>query len=416
MHEDLMEQVVSEKNFERALRAVIRNRGAAGIDKMSTAKLEPHFRRHGAEIRAKLASGGWTPSPVKRVEIPKPGGGKRQLGIPTVMDRLVQQALLQVLQPIFEPRFSESSWGFRPGRSAHDAVRSAQGYVREGKDWVVDIDIAKFFDHVNHDILMHRIAQVIRDKRVLRLIGRYLRAGVLIEGVVERSAEGTPQGGPLSPLLANIYLDALDRELESRGLRFCRYADDCNIYVGSEAAAKRVLKGIRAWIEKHLRLKVNEAKSGAGRPWERKFLGFRLNRQGQVEVAPESIERFKEKVREIWSEGRAVTSRQLRDEWRRQVLGWWGYYRLAEQRRGIFGLEGWIRRHIRKCFWLRWHSVRGRRRALRRLGIGERLLKGVSASRGAWCIAANRPMQTALPNATLRQYGFVMPSDLAARS
>ena len=212
---------------------------------------------------------------------------------------------------------------------------------------MVDIDIAKFFDHVNHDILMHRIAQVIRDKRVLRLIGRYLRAGVLSGGVVERSAEGTPQGGPLSPLLANIYLDALDRELESRGLRFCRYADDCNIYVGSEAAAKRVLKGIRAWIEKHLRLKVNEAKSGARRPWERKFLGFRLNRQGQVEVAPESIERFQRKVREIWREGRAVTSRQLRDEWRRQVLGGWGYYRLAEQRRGIFGLEGWIRRHIR---------------------------------------------------------------------
>jgi hypothetical protein len=237
---------------------------------------------------------------------------------------------------------------------------------------------------------------------------------VLIEGVVERRAEGTPQGGPLSPLLANIYLDALDRELESRGLRFCRYADDCNIYVGSEAAAERVLKGIRAWIEKHLRLKVNEAKSGAGRPWERKFLGFRLNRQGQVEVAPESIARFQRKVREIWREGRSVTSRQLRDQWRRQVLGWWGYYRLAEQRRGIFGLEGWIRRHIRKCFWLRWHSVRGRRRALRRLGIGEGLLQAASASRGAWRIAANRLMQTALSNATLRRYGFVMPSDLAA--
>ena len=204
-------------------------------------------------------------------------------------------------------------------------MRSARGYVREGKDWVVDMDIAKFFDHVNHDILMRQVAEVIGDKRVLRLIGRYLRAGVLIEGVVKRSAEGTPQGGPLSPLLANIYLDALDRELESRGLRFCRYADDCNIYVGSEAAAKRVLKGTRAWIEKHLRLKVNEAKSGAGRPWERKFLGFRLSRQGQVEVAPESIARFKQKVREIWCGNRSVTSRQLRDQWRRQMLGWWGY-------------------------------------------------------------------------------------------
>ncbi len=297
MHEELMEQVVGEENLERALRAVKRKRGAAGIDKMTTEELEPHFRRHGTEIRAKLVSGRWTPSPVRRVEIPKPSGGKRQLGIPTVIDRLVQQALLQVLQPIFDPRFSESSYGFRPGRSAHDAVRVAQRYVREGKDWVVDIDIARFFDVVNHDILMRRVAEVIRDKRVLGLIGRYLRAGVLTEGVVVRSAEGTPQGGPLSPLLANIYLDALDRELERRGLRFCRYADDCNIYVGSEAAAKRVLAGITAWIEKHLRLKVNEAKSGAGRPWERKFLGFRLNRQGQVEAAPESVERFKRKVR-----------------------------------------------------------------------------------------------------------------------
>ena len=416
MHEELMEQVVGEENLERALRAVKRKRGAAGIDKMTTEELEPHFRRHGTEIRAKLVSGRWTPSPVRRVEIPKPSGGKRQLGIPTVIDRLVQQALLQVLQPIFDPRFSESSWGFRPGRSAHDAVRAAQGYVREGKDWVVDIDIARFFDVVNHDILMRRVAEVIRDKRVLGLIGRYLRAGVLTEGVVVRSAEGTPQGGPLSPLLANIYLDALDRELERRGLRFCRYADDCNIYVGSEAAAKRVLAGITAWIEKHLRLKVNEAKSGAGRPWERKFLGFRLNRQGQVEAAPESVERFKRKVREIWCGNRSVTSRQLRDEWRRYVRGCWGYYRLAERRRAIFLLEGWVRRHIRKCFWLRWHGATGRRRALRRLGIGERLLKLVPARRGAWRIAANGLLQTALSNATLRRYGFVMPSDLAART
>ena len=416
MHEDLMEQVVEEENLERALRAVERKRGAAGIDKMTTQELEPHFRRHGAEIRAKLLAGRWTPSPVRRVEIAKPSGGKRQLGIPTVMDRLLQQALLQVLQPIFDPRFSESSYGFRPRRSAHDAVRAAQGYVREGKDWVVDIDIARFFDVVNHDILMRRVAAVIRDKRVLRLIGRYLRAGVLAEGVVVRSAEGTPQGGPLSPLLANIYLDALDRELENRELRFCRYADDCNIYVGSEAAAKRVLTGITAWIGKHLRLQVNEAKSGAGRPWERKFLGFRLNRQGQLEAAPESVERFKRKVREIWSGNRSVTSRQLRDEWRRYVRGWWGYYRLTERPRAIFLLEGWVRRHIRKCFWLRWHGATGRRRALRRLGIGERLLKLVPARRGAWRLAANGLLQTALSNATLLRYGFVMPSHLAAGS
>ena len=226
MHEDLMDQVVAEPNLARARAAVKRNRGAAGIDRMTVNELEVHWRRHGAKMRAKLVAGRWTPSPVRRVEIPKPNGGTRRLGIPTVMDRVVQQALLQVLQPIFDPRFSESSYGFRPRRSAHDAVRAAQGYVRAGKDWVVDIDIAQFFDHVNHDILMQRIAEVIRDKRVLRLIGRYLRAGVMAAGVVVRSEEGTPQGGPLSPLLANLYLDALDRELENRGLSFCRYADD----------------------------------------------------------------------------------------------------------------------------------------------------------------------------------------------
>jgi group II intron reverse transcriptase/maturase len=416
MHEELMEQVAAGENLERALRAVIRNRGAAGIDRMTIHELEPHFRRHGEQIRAKLLAGQWTPSPVRRVEIPKPNGGKRPLGIPTVMDRLVQQALLQVLQPVFDPRFSESSYGFRPGRSAHDAVLAAQEYARGGKDWVVDIDIAQFFDHVNHDILMRRIAEVVRDKRVLRLIGKYLRAGVLADGVVVRSEEGTPQGGPLSPLLANIYLDALDRELESRGLSFSRYADDCNIYVGSEAAAKRVLAGITAWIEKHLRLKVNQAKSGAGRPWERKFLGFRLNRKLELEAAPQSVERFKRKVRGMWCGRRSVTSQQLRDEWRRYVVGWWEYYRLAEDRRGIFRLEGWIRRHIRKCFWERWHGKRGRQRALRRLGVRERLLKTVTTRRGAWRTARSGLLHTALSNKTLRRYGFVMPSELAAQN
>jgi RNA-directed DNA polymerase len=381
---------------------------------MTVDELEVHWQRHGEKIRAKLVAGGWTPSPVRRVEIPKPNGGKRQLGIPTVMDRLVQQALLQVLQPIFDPRFSESSYGFRPGRSAHDAVRAAQEYVREGKDWVVDIDIAQFFDQVNHDILMRRIAEVISEQRVLRLIGRYLRAGVLTGEVVVKSEEGTPQGGPLSPLLANIYLDALDRELESRGLRFCRYADDGNIYVGSEAAAKRVLAGITSWIEKHLRLRVKRAKSGAGRPWERKFLGFRINRRGEREVAPQSVERFKRKVREIWRSCRSVTSRQLRDEWRQYVIGWWGYYRLAEEWRGVLRLEGWIRRHMRKCFWLRWHSVEGRRRRLCRLGVSERLLRFVPTRRGAWFMSRNRLLHSGLSNAVLRRYGFVVPSDLAA--
>jgi group II intron reverse transcriptase/maturase len=276
------------------------------------------------------------------------------------------------------------------------------------------MDITKFFDHVNHDILMQRVGQTIRDKRVLRLIGRYLRAGVMIEGVVQTSEEGTPQGGPLSPLLANIYLDALDRELVRRGLAFSRYADDCNIYVSSQRAAQRVLASITAWIKKELRLEVNATKSGAGRPWERKFLGFRINPQGKIAVAPQSVEKFRNKVRELWRSCQSRTSEQLRDTWRAYVRDWWNYFRLAEERREVFGLEGWIRRHIRKCFWLRWHDWRGRRRRLRSLGLRGRQLQVAHSSRGAWRIAASPSLQTALSKAVLRRYGFVMPSDLAA--
>jgi hypothetical protein len=261
---------------------------------------------------------------------------------------------------------------------------------------------------------MGRIGTRIRDKRVLRLIGKYLRRGAMVGGLVEASVEGTPQGGPLSPLLANIYLDALDQELERRGHTFCRYADDCNIYVGSRAAAERTLASIREWIEKHLRLQVNTAKSGTGRVWERKFLGFRLNRKLQVGVAPESIERFKAKVRELWRSGQSRTSTQLRDAWKRYIQGWWSYYRRAEDRTPIFRLEPWIRRHIRKCFWLRWHDATGRKNALRRLGVHPRLLKTVHTGRGAWFMAATSTVHAGLKTRTLRRYGFLMPSDLAA--
>lgn len=408
-----MEEVVSPENYGKALKAVIANGGAPGIDGMTTEQLNGHLLQHWPKIHGKLMAGTYTPSPVRRVEIPKPNGGKRMLGIPTVLDRFIQQLLLQGMTPIWEPRFSECSYGFRPGRSAHDAVRTAQGYAREGKDWVVDLDISKFFDHVNQDILMGKIAEVIRDKRVLKLIGKYLRAGAMADGVVVKSMEGTPQGGPLSPLLANIYLDALDRELERRGHRFSRYADDCNIYVGSQAAGERVMKSLQEWIETHLRLQVNADKSGVGRNWERKFLGFRLNREQQIEVAPESVERFKAKVREKWRSCQSLTSNQLRDSWQQYVRGWWGYYRLAENRRPIFRLEGWIRRHIRKCFWLRWHKPEGRKRRLRELGLRGRLLKVAESSRGAWHLAGTGSLQTALSNGTLRRYGFLMPSDLA---
>jgi RNA-directed DNA polymerase len=324
--------------------------------------------------------------------------------------------LLQAMTPIWEPMFSRHSYGFRPGRSAQDAIKAAQQYAEEGKTWVVDLDITKFFDHVNHDILLGRIGKVIRDKRVLHLIGAYLRRGAMVEGVVTASVEGTPQGGPLSPLLANIYLDELDKELEKRGHSFCRYADDCNIYVGSEAAAERTLESIQEWIEKRLRLKVNATKSGTGRCWERKFLGFRLSRERKIGIAPESVERFKSKVRELWDARQSATSNQLRDRWQRYIRGWWGYYQTAEDRKAVYRLEGWIRRHIRKCFWLRWHSRAGRERNLRALGVRHGLVQAASSHRGAWRLAAAQCMQIALSNAALRRFGFLMPSDLAATS
>lgn len=408
-----MEEVVSPENYGKALRAVIANKGGPGIDGMRTEELNGHLLKHWPKIHGKLMEGSYVPSPVRRKEISKPGGGTRTLGIPTVMDRFIQQMMLQAMTPIWEPRFSENSYGFRPGRKAADAVRAAQGYVAKGKDWVVDLDISKFFDHVNWDILMGKMGAVIRDKRVLKLIGKYLRAGAMADGVVVKSVEGTPQGGPLSPLLANIYLDALDRELERRGHPFSRYADDCNIYVGSQAAGERVKESVQGWIEEHLRLQVNATKSGVGRPWERKFLGFRLNRERQIEVSPESMERFKAKVREKWRSCQSLTSNQLRDRWRQYVRGWWGYYRLAENRRPIYELEGWIRRHIRKCFWLRWHEPKGRERRLRQLGLRGRRLKAAQSSRGAWRLAKGGSLQSALSNATLRRYGFLMPSDLA---
>src|ERR1700692_3999046 len=416
MYENLMEAVVTDENCKLALQAVTRNKGAAGIDRMTTEELEPHFEANWWILKDKLLKGTYVPSPVRRVEIPKPSGGKRMLGIPTVQDRCIQQMLLQVLTPIFDPAFSEHSHGFRPGRKAQDAMLAAQKYAQGGKDWVVDIDITKFFDHVNHDILMGRIGTTIRDKRVLGLIGKYLRRGAMEDGVVVASEEGTPQGGPLSPLLANIYLDALDKELDQRGHSYCRYADDCNIYVNSQAAAERTLASIQNWIEKHLRLKVNTAKSGTGRAWERKFLGFRLNRKLQIGIAPESIERFKAKVRELWRSCQSKTSKQLRDAWQSFIRGWWGYYQLAEDRQSIFRLEGWIRRHIRKLFWLRWHNRKGRERKLRNLGVTGRLLQGAAASRGAWRVAPAVTRPSALTNAFLRPKRFFMPSDLAAPS
>ncbi len=410
-----MEQAVSPENWEQALGAVIRNQGAPGPDGMTVQQLEQHLAMHGETIRRRLLEGGYKPGAAKRRDLAKPTGGTRPLSIPNVQDRFVGHLLLGVLQPRCERTFSEHSYGFRPGRSAQQAVQAARAYVQEGYTWVVDMDIAQFFDRVNHDILMHRLGQTVKDKRVLAIVGAFLRAGVIMpEGVHVRSEEGTPQGGPLSPLLANLYLDALDRELEKRGLRYVRYADDCNIYVRSEAAAQRVLAGLTQWIARHLRLEVSPSKSGTGRPWERKFLGFVILGTLLIGIAPKSVARFEDRTRELWDARQPLTSTELRDQWRNYLRGWWAYYRLAEDRRSLFAREPWIRRHIRKCFWIRWHNATGRYAALQRLGVpASRARQASYTSGGAWPLATHPAMHEALNNARLRQHALLMPSDLA---
>ena len=387
--EGLMAEAISPESWEAALSAVERNKGAPGPDGMRANELRAHLARHGEVIRRRLLEGSYKPGAAKRREIPKASGGTRPLSIPNVQDRFVQQLLLGVLQPVFEPRFSESSYGFRPGRSAHDAVKAAQGFAREGFTHVVDMDITKFFDKVNHDILMTKIGEVIGDKAVMKLLGKFLRAGVVMpEGLEVSSEEGTPQGGPISPLLANIYLDSLDKELEKRGLRFARYADDCNIYVGSQAAAKRVMDSLSGWIKRHLRLEVSASKSGVGRPWERKFLGFTIVTAGLlIGIAPASLTRLKEQVRQKWDARQSLTSEQLRDQWRSYIQGWWGYYRHCEWRRDIFDQERWIRRHIRKCFW---QVARERGKAGRPAAIGPTRRPSPSGSEQSWRMANGR--------------------------
>lgn len=411
--ETVMEAAVSAECWEAALQAVISNRGAAGPDGMPVTALRTHLVQHGEAIKRKLLSGAFIPAPARRVEIAKPSGGTRGLSIPNVVDRFVQQLLVQVLTPHLDPQMSASSYGFRPGRSAHDAVRQAQAYAREGSDWVVDMDIEAFFDRVNHDVLMRRLAGVVRDRRALKLVNRMLTAGhILPQGEVVRSEQGTPQGGPLSPLLSNLYLDALDRELTKRGLRFCRYADDCNIYVSSRQAGERVLGSVSAWLMKHLKLTVHPGKSGVGRAWERKFLGFTLTAALLLMVSGASLARYQDRVREHFTARHSVTSAELRDGWERYVRGWWGYYRISEDRRSVTRWEGWTRRHIRKCFWQRWHSVKGRHRNLLRLGVRPALAGVAHSGRGAWRIARGSAMQQGLSNRVLRQHGFYVPTDL----
>ena len=408
--ERLLEEVLGRGNLIQALRRVEKNRGAAGVDGMTVEEMRPYLKDQWPGIRERLLEGTYEPRAVRRVEIPKPGGGKRGLGIPTVIDRLIQQALLQVLTPLFDPRFSEHSYGFRPGRRAHDGVRAARGYIQRGYRWVVDVDLEKFFDRVNHDRLMARVAHEVKDKRVLRLIRRYLESGVMIDGVVVERGEGTPQGGPLSPLLSNIYLDELDKELEERGHKFCRYADDCNIYVRSRRAGERVMGSVRRFLTDRMKLKVNEAKSALDRPWKRKFLGFSFlaGKETRIRLAPQSVARFKEKLRELTRRNR---SQELGERIRRinsYVGGWMGYYALAETPSVLEGLGQWLRRRLRACVWRQWKRVRTRYHKLRGLGLPEDVVGYMANTRkGPWRIAASPPLHQGLNKAYWASQGLI---------
>lgn len=373
-----------------------------------------HLREHGEIIRQKLLAGTYVPGAVRAVKIPKANGGERQLGIPNITDRVIQQAIHQVLSPVWETEFSDHSYGFRPRRSAHDAVKAASGYVKEGKTWVVDIDLKNFFDQVDHDKLMHLLRGKIEDKRMRALIGAYLRAPMQHpDGSKSKRWKGTPQGGPLSPLLANIYLDPLDKELEKRGVSFVRYADDIAIFASSQRSAERIYEGIAEWIEKHLKVEVNRDKSGVGPTGNSSLLGFRIYEDGKVGVSPKAIEKLKAKVRNLWDARQSLTSEQLRDQWQRYIRGWWNYFSLAERRWEVTDLSGWIRRHMRKCFWLRWKTPRGRINALRRLGVKGRSLGNGYSRRGAWPMARHFVMNQALKNKVLTRYGFIIPWEVA---
>ena len=415
LEEDLLEQVLAPENLQSAYLVVKSNRGAPGLDGISTEDLAEHLRAHWVGIRAKLFEGRYKPMPVRPVVIPKPGGGERQLGIPTTLDRLIQQALQQQLSGILDPTFSDASYGYRANRSAHDAIRRAQHYVvEEQRCWVVDIDIERFFDTIDHDLLMHDLSQHVADKRVLKLVGRYLRAGVLQDGKVVRSAKGTPQGGPLSPLLANLYLDRLDKELERRGVTFVRYADDVTLYARSERSAHRIFSNIVSWIEKHLKLRVNARKSRVRPPDDGSYLGFVIEDDGEIGLSQKTIERYQAQVRQLWDARYGVSGRERVRRWQQYVRGWWNYFRLCRMGSTMRWLSRWTRRHMRKFMWLRWHHWRGRRNALQRLGARGQTLALACSTRGAWRIAL--ALNRVLNNRRLRHWGLWTPEDLAATS
>lgn len=410
-----LETVLSSENLKQAFKAVKRNGGSGGLDGRSIEQTQTYLRSHWQQVYFQLYNQRYCPTPVREVLIPKAGGGHRRLGIPTVQDRMIQQAIQQELSELFEPTFSRHSYGYRPGRNAHDALLSAQRYVRGGKEWVIDLDLDAFFDRINHDLMTYRLREQVSDPKLLRLVRRFMKAGMAHPKGIYDGHQGTPQGSPLSPLLANIYLTPLDLELERRGLRFCRYADDIQIYVGSERSAQRVYEGICRWIRTHLKLEINPTKSGIGRVHERQYLGYRITIEGELEVDASRVERYKDKVRALWRANQSLTSIALVKQWRRFVLGWGEYFRLGRVSKDIRYLSSWTRRHMRKCFWLRWHNRQGRQNALRRLGLRGRWLSSAGSGRGAWRLASSPAIHKALSNARLRRHGLLTAEDLLGR-
>jgi RNA-directed DNA polymerase len=407
----LMEEVLRRENLIKALRRVRPNKGAPGVDGMAVEELVSYLKEHWPRIRKELLEGAYEPQPVRLVEIPKPNGeGIRPLGIPTVLDRLIQQAILQVLAPIFDPHFSDSSYGFRPGRGCHDALKVAQGYVEAGYRYVVDVDLDKFFDRVNHDVLMARVARRVKDKRLLRLLRRYLRSGVMAEGVIQPREEETPQGSPLSSLLSNILLDELDKELERRGHRFCRYADDCNIYVKSKAAGERVMETVTRFLMKRLRLRVNREKSAVDRPWKRDFFGYTMtwHSRPKLKVASDSIKRIKVHIREVIRKGRGRSLMRVIGELTPLLRGWVNYFWLSALKIAFEELDGWIRRKLRSILWRQWKKPRTRAKKLMERGIDKaRAFTSAYNGRGPWWNAGASHMNAAYPAKWFAQQGLV---------
>src|SRR5580700_2332572 len=408
--ERLMEEVCEWENRKQALQRVKANKGKPGVDGMTVDELPDYLKQHGLKIGEQLRNGTYQPKPVRRVEIPKPDGtGMRKLGIPCVLDRFIQQAVLQVLQKRWDPTFSEHSHGFRPGRSAKQAVHEAQQYIAEGHNWVADLDLEKFFDRVNHDRLLAAVAKRVADKRMLKWIRAFLEAGVMEDGLVSPGDEGTPQGGPLSPLLSHLVLDELDRELERRGHRFVRYADDCNIYVGSERAGQRVMESVTHFITHRLKLKVNQAKSAVARPRQRKFLGFSFTseREPRRRIAPKAIARFKERIREQTRRTRGISLKQMVTQIATYLRGWLGYFADCQTPSVLQSLETWVRRRLRSVMWKQWKRGRTRFRELRKRGVGKDLAAQTAGSpHGPWRIANSPALNIALPNAYFAGLGL----------